>query len=210
LRLETEIIFVFGIIIFMSASFVRGISPSDDVPQRRSRLTREHVYCLLRAGLLEEGKTELLQGDLVEKVSQNKPHATCARRMTAILEDIFGRDFVAVASPVVIDEYNEPEPDIFITENSFLSYADNPTADKVRLVVEISHSTLSYDRNGKALLYAKAEIPEYWIVNVEESSVEVFRQPSETGYKQMQRFTAGQSFHALDYPNILIAVDSIF
>jgi Uma2 family endonuclease len=194
----------------MSASAMRGNFPHDDPPQRRARLTRKHVYCLLKAGLLEEGKTELLQGDLVEKVSQNKPHATCSRRMTATLEDIFGREYIAVASPVIIDDYNEPEPDIFVTYQSFLSYAENPTADQVRLVVEISHSTLSYDRNGKALLYAKAKIPEYWIVNVEEKSVEVFRQPSETGYKQMQRLTTDQSFAPLSHPDTTISISSLF
>jgi Uma2 family endonuclease len=194
----------------MSATSVRGDFPNDDTPQRRTPLTRQHVYCLLNAGLLEDGKTELLQGDLVEKVSQNKPHATCARRMTAILEDIFGREYVAVASPVVIDDYNEPEPDVFVTQNSFLSYTDNPTADQVHLVVEISHSTLSYDRNSKAFLYARADIVEYWIVNVEDKSVEVFRQPSDAGYNLMQRFTTGQSFTTLSHPNHFISVDSLF
>jgi Uma2 family endonuclease len=191
----------------MSAS---SMLDNSEISTRRVRLTRSHVYCLLNAGLIAEGKYELLQGDLVEKISPNKPHATCVRRMTAKLEDIFGRAFIGTASPIIIDEFNEPEPDVFVTVEAFSSYSENPTADQVSLVVEISHSTQSYDRNGKALLYARAGITEYWVVNVEAQQVEIFREPSETGYQQTCLFTDNNNFSPLGQPDSQINVSDLF
>jgi Uma2 family endonuclease len=96
------------------------------------------VAVLLNAGLLEEARYELLNGALVEKLPQNKPHVVSCRRVTHVLEDCFGRQRVGAQAPIMLDEINEPEPDAYVTRLPLEDYPDNPTARDVVLVVDVN------------------------------------------------------------------------
>lgn len=161
-------------------------SPPAFEPPRRLLLTRAHVAVLLNAGLLEEARYELLNGALVEKMPQNKPHVVSCRRVTHALEDCFGRERVGAQAPIMLDEINEPEPDSYVTRFPLEDYPDNPTARDVVLVVEVSDTTLRVDRTDKAESYARAGILEYWIVDVNGRRLILHQQPTEDGYGSIQ------------------------
>lgn len=171
--------------------------------ERTLRLTRSHVAALLHAGLLEEARYELRDGLLVEKMPQNKPHVVACRRATHLLEDRFGRAYVGSQAPVVLDEANEPEPDAFVTRLPLEDYPDNPRASEVVLVVEVSDATLRLDRTEKAERYAKAGIPEYWLVDINSRRVIVHREPGEDGYGQVQTFREDETLISLVGPTVV-------
>ncbi len=156
--------------------------PSISETGRTFRLTRAHVAVLLEAGLVEQARYELLNGVLVEKMPQNKPHVSSCRRTTHALEDRFGRDRVGAQAPIVLDDLNEPEPDVFVTRLPLEDYPDNPPASEVLLVVEVADAALRTDRTDKAESYARSGIPEYWVVDVNGRRVIVHREPASDGY----------------------------
>ncbi|MGC4047976.1 MAG: Uma2 family endonuclease [Armatimonas sp.] len=172
----------------------------------RFRLTRSHVFVLQRSGLLGDRHYELIDGDLFEKMPQDKPHATSVRRTTRAFDAIFGAEFVGSQAPIVLDDSNEPEPDVFVTRDTYDSYSDNPTAADIALVVEVSDSTLSLDRNAKMRLYAAASIPEYWIVDIEHRRLLVYLQPQPDGYGNMQTLTETDFIASLHSPQNTLGV----
>ncbi|MGH2355070.1 MAG: Uma2 family endonuclease [Chloroflexota bacterium] len=133
---------------------------------------------MLAAGILREGdRVELIEGELLEKPVQNSPHATSLGLVQDVLPQIFGPGFhVRTQSPLALSEYSEPEPDLAVVRGSRRTYAiEHPTA--AVLVIEVSDTTLRYDRGRKASLYARAGIQDYWIVNLPERRIEVYREP---------------------------------
>lgn len=176
---------------------------------RRLRLTRKHVYALLNAGLLGDGRYELLSGELIQKMPQNKPHVNALRRTLSVFEDTFGRDIVGSQSPVIIDETNEPEPDVFLVRAPLLDYPDNPEAGEVLLLVEISDSTLRVDRTEKMVMYGSAGIPEYWVLDVNRRRLIVHREPQEDGYGSIETMGEDSTIVPLAAPDASILVSSL-
>jgi Uma2 family endonuclease len=152
---------------------------------RPRRFTSDEVQAMLRAGILhEDDPLELIDGQLVVMSPINDPHIVCINR----LNTLFSRRLVAhdidavvvsVQNPVRIDEHNEPEPDVVLSTN--LDGAPRP--DDVLLLVEVSDTTLAYDRDVKRPLYARAGIPEVWVVDLDDRQIEVHREPDEDVYR---------------------------
>ena len=165
-----------------------------------------------------EERLELIEGEVIEKVSpQESPHATaislCAEEMRAA----FGRGYhVRVQLPLLLGIRTKPEPDVAVVAGSIRSYAKaHPT--QAALVIEVSDSTLEYDRTRKAGLYAAAGIQDYWILNLTDRVLEVYRQPVQSGekrtdrgsvrwYVHASRLTNAESIAPLSCPNAIIAV----
>jgi Uma2 family endonuclease len=143
----------------------------------RKRWTRKEYDQLVERGILEpDARVELIDGDIVEKLPQKSAHASAIRRTEEALRDAFasGHD-VRCQFPLALDDYSEPEPDLAVVAGSFLDYeAAHPTT--AILVVEVADSSLAIDR-AKAGLYARAGIPEYWIVNLVARALEVYSDP---------------------------------
>ena len=167
-----------------SAEQPRIVLPDSAVMPRR-QWTLEECRQLMAMGLLEEGgRYELLEGEIVDKMSFNEPHVYVASQVYRALMAIFGLDFLRLAAPVALAPRNGPEPDVAVMMRplrDYLSLGTPPPAD-VRLAVEVADATLHSDRSIKSLLYSLANIPEYWIVNIPQAQVEVFRQPTSEGY----------------------------
>ena len=159
-------------------------SPSTTVVRPR-RFTSDEVQAMLRAGILhEDDPLELIDGQLVVMSPIHDPHIVCVNRLNTIfsrrlvtheIEDVV----VSVQNPVRIDEHNEPEPDVVLS--TALDGAPRP--DDVLLLVEVSGSTLNYDRDVKRSLYARAGLPEVWIVNLDDQQIEVHRNPDGDVYR---------------------------
>ncbi len=147
-----------------------------DVETRR--WTRKEYGRLIEAGILDEDDPiELVDGELVVREPQYTPHATATQLVSDVLRGVFGRGWhVRVQLPVALDDDSEPEPDVTVVRGSPRDYLDeHPT--RPALIVEVAQSRLAFDRQRKSSLYARAGIADYWIVNLVDGVLEVYRRP---------------------------------
>jgi Uma2 family endonuclease len=149
--------------------------------------TRDECHHLMETGILEEGRYELLEGEIVIKMGQNEPHIYVCGRMLRALVSVFGFDFVRIPAPLAIDDYNEPEPDVSVTTRPARDYltSGTPEPQDIRLAVEVADSTLRSDLRVKSSLYARAGIVEYWVVDINARCVHVHREPTAEGYESI-------------------------
>ena len=142
---------------------------------------------MAEVGLLTEGPgTELIEGLIYPKMPQGRAHILAARSIVAALRAIFAEGFdVNAQFPLPLGE-NEPEPDVLVLRGGPRDYEardPDPRTDVV-LAVEVSDTTLAFDRRTKAALYARHGVPEYWIVNLREKTLEIRRKPTPEGYAE--------------------------
>lgn len=146
---------------------------------RYFRWTKAEYHQMAQLGMFEGKRTEFLEGEIIEMPTMKSPHATALELTYNEIRDSFTKDFaVRSQSPINLSEDFETVPDVFVVRGNARDFRDElpKTAD---LVIEISDTTLSYDRNRKASLYAKFGIRDYWILNLKKRVLEVYRQPSE-------------------------------
>jgi Uma2 family endonuclease len=146
---------------------------------QRKRWTVTDCYDLIEMGKLQEGRFELIEGDIIPKMPAKEEHVygvSCAKSWA---ERVFGEEYVRTQFPLHLDALNEPEPDVAVMHHTRRYYLmhGTPEASEARLVVEISHTTLREDMSIKASLYARAGIAEYWVVDIIGRRVIVHRDP---------------------------------
>lgn len=174
------------------------ISPtSSSVPSPFAHLwTRADCTRLEAAGILNY-RYELVEG-IINRMSQNMPHRTGVSRLTGWLYRIFTEDYVQSQSPInVAPEDNptsRPEPDVAVLTVSLPELTRqnpelDPTSEQVRLIVEVADSTLRYDLITKAGLYARAGIPEYWVLDLNGRKLHIFRRPADGHYRDSSEYT---------------------
>lgn len=149
------------------------------VSRMKTRRWRRLEYeRLVELGMFTGERLELLAGRLVVREPQGSAHAALAAHVGTVLAAAFGPGWhVRLHAPLALDPYSEPEPDVAVVAGSARDYlAAHPAT--AALAVEIADSSLRLDRRVKAALYARAAIPEYWIVNLVARVVEVHRDPS--------------------------------
>jgi Uma2 family endonuclease len=151
-------------------------------PVRTRRFTRAEYDRLVDRGFFDEDEPiELLDGLLVVKEPQGARHVAAVGLVRKALERAFGpRHHVRDAKPVALDDASEPEPDLAVVKGRIREYADAHPSAPV-LVVEVSQASLGTDRRRKARLYARAGLREYWIVNLVDDLLEVYRDPVRAG-----------------------------
>lgn len=163
------------------------------------RITVEQYHRMIESGILnEDDPVELLEGYLVTKMPRSPQHdfaiRTLGKRLGRLVPDTFTLSNQCAAT---FDD-SEPEPDFTIARGDETRYRDrHPGPEDTALVIEVSASSLSHDRTDKARIYARAGIPVYWVVNVVDSVIEVFTQPSgpcdSPAYAKRQEFPVGSS-----------------
>ena len=141
--------------------------------------TKKEYHQMAELGMFEGRRTEFIEGEIIEMPQMKSPHATGLTLTDNALRGIFSKNFVVRNQmPLDFGEEYEPVPDIVIVNGNPRDYLeDHPKT--AELLVEISDTTLSYDRNRKASLYAKFGIQDYWILNLKNRTLEVYRQPIE-------------------------------
>jgi Uma2 family endonuclease len=160
------------------------------------RMSVEEYEALGEQGVLTpNSKVELIEGHLVPKRMQNEPHSSTLNRIDEDLKKSVPDGWrVRIQLPIRILE-SVPEPDAVVAKGDRRAFDKyHPVADQIGLVVEVSESTLAYDRSIKMPLYSRAGIPEYWIVNLIDLTVEVYTEPTfENGYAERRDYKADES-----------------
>jgi Uma2 family endonuclease len=145
------------------------------------------------SGLLDEtDRVELIEGELVDMAPIGSRHAFRVDRIARALQFAMGRAFlVRVQNPILLDARSEPQPDIAVVNDR--NYAEaHPSAVDVLLIVEVSDTTLEYDREVKLGLYARHGIPEVWLMDVNAGELTVYREPAEGQYRLIRKPTAAE------------------
>ena len=191
------------------------ITEADSGFLRPRRWTREEYYRLGEAGFFDDERIELLDGEIWTLPPQKTPHFSAVEAAADVLGTAFGAGHtVRRQGPIVLDDGTEPEPDVLIVPGSRLDYEDHhPTPAEIRLLVEVSDATLKKDRREKAEDYARAEIADYWIVNLVHRQLEVYRDPGPLpggwGYKLQRVLLEGESLAPLFAPDSPVAVTDL-
>lgn len=178
------------------------------------RWTREEYYRMAGAGVFAPGeRVELIEGEIINMTPQDSPHAAAGWLVDSALGRAFPPEYhVRSQRPLILGPDSEPEPDAAVVRGAARDYVHSHPTTAV-LVVEISLTTLAFDRGRKAALYAKAGIPEYWIVNLADRALEVYRDPgplpdnpTEHGYRSIQRLGPAETVTPLAAPSATIRV----
>jgi Uma2 family endonuclease len=158
---------------------------------RRKRFTRTERDVILEASGNE--RLELIDGDLIDKMGQNPPHAWTIQLIAEFFSRILGFRRVRIQSPLEVanadEAWNEPEPDVAVLASEKPEYSDrHPRGDETLLVIEVADSCLRQDTVKKRDLYARAGVPEYWVVNLATRELIAHRDLRDGRYQQITTF----------------------
>jgi Uma2 family endonuclease len=183
----------------------------------RRWITRAEFEALMEAEVFpREERLELLAGELTRREPVNTAHAVAVRLVQIALEQVLGAGYdVRPQLPLALSEFDMPFPDIAVVSGSPRDYlSQHPTS--ALLVVEVSEASLKTDREVKGSLYASAGIPEYWILNLRERVLEVYREPTAdaravygAAYRQQRIYTTGEPVSPLCAPDATLAVEQL-
>ena len=166
--------------------------------------TRDECFLLLRAGVPDLNRYELVEGALIEKMPKNQPHMLAVILLASWLRQVFG-EFCVVTEPTIDlrpedNPTSAPEPDVIVLTRSAREFSDRAKPRELHLVAEVSDSALTFDRTTKAQLYARSGIVEYWIVDINAKRVIVHREPSPSGYRLVEAYSVDEQISALARP----------
>jgi Uma2 family endonuclease len=160
-----------------------------DAAPARKRFTREEVDLLAETGVFAGQRYELIDGDLIDKMGQNPPHVSAIQLLLECLARFFAVGMIRVQHPMEAApgdrERSLPEPDVAVLRERKLEHQSrHPRGDEMLLVIEVSDTTAAFDRSRKATLYARAGVPEYWVLDVNLRMLVVHRETDGAQYRQ--------------------------
>ena len=168
-------------------------------------LRRVEYDKLVALGVFEGERVELVDGALLQMSPIGPPHGDAVDRLTELFVlALAGRARVRIQGSFAAGEFSQPEPDLSILPLGDY-HAEHPR--QAHLIVEVAESSLSYDRGRKARLYAECGVPEYWIVNPLERTVEVHQLPSAGNYEQVKVHAKGSRLRLVAFPDVELSVD---
>ncbi|NJK75881.1 MAG: Uma2 family endonuclease [Microcoleus sp. SU_5_6] len=179
---------------------------------REKTWTVEEYHRIIEAGILnEDDKIELLDGRIVEMSAQTPPHAATTQRSSDYIKEILaGQAHIRTQLPITLAT-SEPEPDIAVVAIDPSFYATHhPNPSEIFLLIEVSYSTLQIDRYEKAPIYARANIAEYWILNVLDREAHIYRNPGPQGYQSEVVLQDNSLIRMLAFPDIEISLSELF
>lgn len=173
------------------------------------RISVDEYHRMIDAGILDEDENvELLEGVIVRVSPQKRPHAHVIQRLTRLLIEQTSVEYAVLPElPLTLGDFSEPEPDLAVVRaEDARSNEEHPHT--ALLVVEVAESILSKDRNLKAALYARFGIAEYWIVNLKDACVEVYRDPDTRAgrYRTASTFGLDDTLTCASVPGLSFSV----
>jgi len=165
-------------------------------PETRLFTVAEYFQMYNLGIISPEEKTELIEGEIISMAAQNPPHVVSTQLGFKYLTEQFeGKAFVRMQAPIWLSKRSMPEPDIAVVhlpEEQY--YTRHPQAKEVYLVIEVSDATLRYDLGRKAKLYARAGIPEYWVIDAVNREIHAHLLPVNGEYQQIALFQETDNF----------------
>ena len=179
---------------------------------KRWRFTVDDFHRMARVGILaEDARVELVDGEIVQMAPIGDHHAYCVNSLTELFRaPATGRFVLSVQNAVRLSPHSELHPDLALLRPPLEKYARGlPSPNDVILLIEVSDTTLAYDRRVKLPRYAAAAIPDAWLVNIPRRTIEVHREPRDGRYQQVTIFRKGEGIAPLALPDITVAVAAV-
>jgi Uma2 family endonuclease len=167
---------------------------------------------MIEAGILDEDdRVELIEGEIIEMTPIGHRHAACVKRLNLLLGRTLGADAtIGVQDPIQLGDRSEPQPDISALRPSPNFYASaHPTTEDIFLLIEVAESSATLNRQVKVPLYARHAVAEVWLVDLDDNSVTVYRDPTPTGYISVRVTRRGETPTMQAFPRREIAVSDI-
>lgn len=188
------------------------------VTATRRKFTIDEYHRLVDLGFFTENeRIELIRGEFIKMPPKRTPHSVCNSTLFGELYRLlYDRANVRGQEPIILSEYSEPESDVVIAKKKDDNYLSNhPTVEDIILIIEISDSTLKYDRETKLSLYAEVGINHYWIINLVENNLEVYTNPftdnrNKFGYRNKSIFLPDESIEIPHFNDVILELATIF
>jgi Uma2 family endonuclease len=174
--------------------------------------TSDAYHRMAEAGIFSpEDRVELIEGEVIRMSPIGRYHAACVNRLNSILHRKLGAlAIISVQNPIRIGIFSEPQPDIALLKLRDDFYlAEAPTEEDVLLLIEVADSSIEFDREVKIPIYARANIPEVWIVSLPEEQVEVYSHPVQGTYSSAHFLKRGASVSSTALPNLTLRIEEI-
>ncbi len=191
------------------AALTNGANGNSNNSMRLRSFTVKEYDSLIETGFFDENdQIELLNGVIIEKMPKGTKHSSATDRATRIFYRVLSNQAaIRNQNPIWLDDLSEPEPDIVLAAVDPNDYeSKHPTPADIYLILEVSDTTLSFDRNAKSLAYARAGIQQYLLLNINDETVEDYREPGSDGFQSKQTYRREQSFKLVAFPEISLAV----
>ncbi len=177
--------------------------------QTKHRFSVKEYYRMAETGVLPpDARVELLNGEIIDISPIGPFHGGLVNRLVRLFtKNSKGRWIVSAQNPLRLDDHSEPEPDLMLLKPAADDYTSrHPQPDDVFLLIEVSDTTLDYDRMEKLPAYGRAGVAEVWIVNLNDATIEVHREPHFTGYGSKTILRAGSQAAPLAFPDAAVDV----
>jgi Uma2 family endonuclease len=190
-------------------------------PTALKRWTVEDYHRMGELGMIHaDERTELIAGQVLFMAAKGTPHVLALRLLSIALDKLLAQQpfFVSTQDPIQLDDFSEPEPDCMIVRGVVLDYAvdqrsvvdhRHPCPSDMALVVEVADSTLKYDTEVKDKLYAQSGITDYWVLDLKNRQLHVFRNPTPTGYTSHLILTEPNQITPIAFPHITLNLTDI-
>ncbi|MGH7972236.1 MAG: Uma2 family endonuclease, partial [Limisphaerales bacterium] len=177
--------------------------------QTKHRFNVKEYYRMAETGVLRpDARVELLNGEIIDMSPIGPFHGGLVKRLSRLFTlQAKGRWTVSTQDPLRLDDHSEPQPDVMLLKPAPDDYTSrHPQPDDVFLLIEVSDTTLDYDRGEKLPAYGRASVAEVWIVNLQNGTFEVYRDPHFTGYGSKAVLRAGEQAKSLAFPDLVVDV----
>jgi Uma2 family endonuclease len=176
-----------------------------------AKWTLDDYHRMIEAGILESRSVELLNGEIVDMVPEGPEHAQSSSDTADYLKTLLGsRAKVRDGHPITLPNHSEPEPDIAIVRPLGKTYRlRHPYAEDIFWLIEYSNTSLAKDLEAKRKIYAASEIQEYWLVDLKNRCLRVFRSPEEGNYLTETTLTTG-NISPLAFAEVVVSVQRLF
>ena len=178
----------------------------------RQLFTVDQYYKMQDAGVFTGNeRVELIKGEIIKMSPMGIRHSACVKCLAELFILRLAQTVtVGIQDSVRLNNTSEPQPDISLLQRRSDFYrTQQPQPENVFLLIEVSDTTIKYDREIKVPLYAENNIVEVWLVNLNETCLEVYRQPKGNGYENVQTFKKGETVTIQAFPNVSFNVDEI-
>ncbi|MFN0124136.1 MAG: Uma2 family endonuclease [Blastocatellia bacterium] len=182
------------------------------LPLAHKLFTVSEYFRMIELGVLnEDDRMELLEGEIIKMAAIGPGHAACLERLADYLAaKIKKLAMVRRQNPIGLSDISAPEPDIVLVKPRDDYYiGSHPKPDDVILVIEVAETTAETDRHYKIPMYARAGIPEAWLIDLVKDRIEVYTQPADGIYREIRITTRDQRVISEALPNLKLKADDI-
>ena len=177
------------------------------------KFTRDIYHKMAESAIFQESdRLELIKGEIIEMSPVGTRHASCVNKLNQLLgKKLPSETIISVQNPIVLTNNSEPQPDLVILKYRPDFYAnEHPHPEDILLLIEVSDSSIDYDKNVKIPLYAENKISEVWLVNLNDNCVEIHQKPYQNYYQIIQKLSSINNAILSNFPTIEIKISELF